>query len=323
MSRRLFLIEYFFTDARLLAFVVRADLEQPEVVTIKASPPQIRSDVLEAATDPRTGLAEVLARPSLVACIQPILDYADPDDVVCIVPSAELFYAPLHAVPACGIPLISRNAIFYAPSASALRHCVRRRPPAEADVARATVFGNPTWDLDHAQEEAVIVAKLLGTEPVIGADVTRERWFEAMATSDIIHFAGHAEFDRKDPLASCLFLANDDPLTARELFAAAGSPIRLITLSGCETGVNRIHPGDELLGLTRSLLYAGASSLMLTLWPVDDESSAQLMTAFYDRWLKQGQTKVDALRGAQEDLWTSGVTDPYHYSRFILIGDWL
>ena len=323
INRRIVVVEYFFTASQLLAFVIRPDLEQPEVVTIAADTTQLKSDINEASADPREKLADVLRRPSLTRCIAPILDWTDPEDVVCIVPSGELFYTPLHAVDVGGAPLILRNPVFYAPSASVLRYCVHRRHPVNAASRGAAVFGNPNWDLTHAEREAVAVARILNVEPVIGLDVTRRRWDEAFASRDIIHFAGHAEFRKDDPLASFLYLANRETVSAREFFSTAASPIRLITLSGCQTGMSTIHPGDEVLGLTRALLYAGASSLILTLWKVDDASSAELMTRFYEHWLRAGKLKVDALRDAQAEVIATGKTNPYFWGPFMLIGDWV
>lgn len=326
MSRQIVLIEYFFTETTLLAFVVRPDLEQPAVVKIETTPEQLRDDISKAAKNQWTYASTVLVQPSVLACMQPVLDWTAPEDIVCIVPSGALFYVPMHAIEVQGAPLIVRNPVFYAPSASALRYCARRRQGPD-DIRRdATVFGNPTGDLPYAAEEASAVARLLGgeeSEPFLESEVTRQRWFEAMAGSDIIHFAGHGEFDDEDPLASCLVLAGDDLLTARDLFGADARPIRLITLSGCQTGVNLVHPGDELLGLTRALLYAGASSLLVTLWRVNDASSSELMTAFYRHWLHGNTMKVDALRAAQMDMLNTGRTDPYYWAPFVLIGDWV
>src|SRR5882724_689673 len=178
MSRRIVLIEYFFTADRLIAFVVRPDSAQPAVVTITTDLAPLRRDIRETVDDPRSRLEEALRRTSLTECIAPILEHSDPDDLICIVPAGELFYAPLHAVMIDGQPLIARNPVFYAPSASVLRYCVRKRQSPEASPRGATVFGNPNWDLKHSEDEAAAVAAVLGTRAVIGVDVTRQRWDE-------------------------------------------------------------------------------------------------------------------------------------------------
>ena len=74
-------------------------------------------------------------------------------------------------------------------------------------------------------------------------------------------------------------------------------PVELITLSGCSTGLNVVGAGDELIGLARGLLHAGAQSLVLSLWDVHDKSTAEFMVFFYSL-LRQGQSKAAALRGA-------------------------
>src|SRR5262249_29651092 len=74
-------------------------------------------------------------------------------------------------------------------------------------------------------------------------------------------------------------------------------PVEFLTLSGCATGLNAVTAGDELLGLARGLLYAGAQSLLLTLWDVDDASTATLMTFYYDL-ITRGFGKARALREA-------------------------
>lgn len=320
-GRAIVLVEYFFTDTRLLAFVIRPDSKQPEIITIAVEIERLRADILEGARNPNTKWAEVIARTSLVACVEPLLAHIAPEDVICFVLSGELFYVPMHAVPVDGSPLIVRNPVFYAPSASTLRYCVHRRNIQDRRSRRAAVFGNPTYDLKHTINEAKQIAALLGTQPLFGLDVNRQRWLGSMTSSDIIHYAGHARFEEDDPLASCLFL-NDTRLTARDLFAFTGASLRLITLSGCETGVNRIHAGDELLGMTRALLYAGASSLLLTLWLLDDQASPDLMIGFYDSWLNRGERKVDALRHAQVAMVDRGQTNPFYWAPYVLIGDW-
>lgn len=92
----------------------------------------------------------------------------------------------------------------------------------------------------------------------------------------------------------------------------------LVTLSGCATGLNVVSSGDELLGLIRGLLYAGAKSLLLTLWNVHDRSTADFMTSFY-RCLQEGGEKAGALQGAMQEL-REQYPHPYYWAPFALIG---
>lgn len=92
----------------------------------------------------------------------------------------------------------------------------------------------------------------------------------------------------------------------------------LVALSGCATGLNVVAAGDELLGLIRGLLSAGAKSLLLSLWDVHDRSTAELMTAFYRR-LQGGARKASALQGAMLEL-REQYPHPYYWAAFILVG---
>ena len=95
-------------------------------------------------------------------------------------------------------------------------------------------------------------------------------------------------------------------------------PVELLTLSGCVTGLNVVAEGDEVLGLARGLLYAGARSLLLSLWDVDDKSTAEFMKLFYSR-LAHHPNKAEALQGAIVEL-RRRYPHPYHWAPFKLIG---
>jgi CHAT domain-containing protein len=95
-------------------------------------------------------------------------------------------------------------------------------------------------------------------------------------------------------------------------------PVELMTLSGCSTGLNVVAAGDELIGLARGLLHAGAQSLVLSLWDVHDRSTAEYMRAFYG-FLQQGKSKAEALQKAMLQLRAS-YPHPYQWAPFILIG---
>lgn len=124
-------------------------------------------------------------------------------------------------------------------------------------------------------------------------------------------------FDKKYPEAR-------DILTAREIFNLKINA-QLVTLSACQTGVNENKPGDELIGLTRAFLYAGAASVLVTLWSVNALSTEVLMKKFYTE-LKNGRDKATALQVAQialmEDKDYPEWKHPYYWAPFVLVGDW-
>ena len=93
---------------------------------------------------------------------------------------------------------------------------------------------------------------------------------------------------------------------------------QLVTLSACETGLSKIAAGEEILGLARGFLSAGARSLLLTLWTVNDEATAGLMENFYRNW-QRGHNIAASLADAQRNLIKNG-EHPYFWSPFFVIG---
>jgi CHAT domain-containing protein len=95
-------------------------------------------------------------------------------------------------------------------------------------------------------------------------------------------------------------------------------PVELVTLSGCATGLNVVAAGDELIGLARGLFQAGAQSLLLSLWDVHDQSTADFMTEFYRRF-QSGEHKAVAIRNAMLAVRKS-YPHPYQWAPFVLMG---
>jgi CHAT domain-containing protein len=93
----------------------------------------------------------------------------------------------------------------------------------------------------------------------------------------------------------------------------------LVTLSACHTGVNTVFPGDELHGLMRGFLYAGAPALIVSLWAVSDRSTADLMREMYSH-IRAGKSKREALRLAQLKV-KDDYGHPYYWAPFVLMGD--
>jgi hypothetical protein len=185
----------------------------------------------------------------------------------------------------------------------------------------ALVVGNPQGDLGYAEQEAEKVAQALGTTPVIGPDATTGRVLREIDRARIVHLAAHASFTAGAPLASGVLLA-DGPLTAAQVMTRR-LHATVLTLSGCETGLADIQGGDELAGLAQAFLQAGAHSLVVSLWAVDDEATGSLMTTFYEQLLEEPGNGAKALREAMSRVRAAEKwCHPYFWAAFIYIGAW-
>ena len=246
---------------------------------------------------------------------------------VIVVPHGPLHYLPFQALRGPSGYLIEERAVSYAPSASALGTLLERTPPARH--VRVLALGNPdTGDprlaLPGAEREVKhIKARFPEAETYLLKEATKARLFDAGPRSDLVHIAAHADVDDVDPLYSAIYLASPDGnpgvLEAHELYALALGQGPVVSLSACDTGLGRVARGDEVLGFTRSFFAAGARTLLVTLWPVNDVATARLMARFYDR-LDAGPGQ--AIREAQLEVLRDAATKhPYFWAPFDLIGD--
>ncbi|MBW8874135.1 MAG: CHAT domain-containing protein [Acidobacteria bacterium] len=183
--------------------------------------------------------------------------------------------------------------------------------------------------LPGAREEVQALAGVYGRDARVytGAEATKARVEHLPASTRCLHFACHALLDRRFPLDSALALATSKPgdngmLQAWEIFERLRIDADLVTLSACGSGLGREAGGEGLIGLTRAFQYAGARSVLASLWGVSDRSTALLMARFYAR-LRTGQPKDVALAEAQRELLHGGqFSHPYSWAAFELNGDW-
>jgi CHAT domain-containing protein/tetratricopeptide (TPR) repeat protein len=219
-----------------------------------------------------------------------------------LVPHGPLHYVPFMALrSAAGEHLLRGEgpAIALAPAATILlRNCLQRRRGA-GGAALALGYNDAGDDaLRYAEAEAGHVARLAGGAALLGPAPKRTRLAEAGRQVRWLHVAGHAIYDPHDPLGSYLKLGAGEQLSAREIMGELELRADLVTLSACMSGVTHVVPGDELLGLQRAFLYAGAPAVVCTLWEAADMVALLVMDHFYEG-LKQGQAPAAALRDAQ------------------------
>ena len=185
----------------------------------------------------------------------------------------------------------------------------------------------------YATAELATLRAVAGPESLIatGFEATRQQLAQSdLSKFAILHFATHAVLDPKRPENSGLFLSMVD----REGHAQDGfvglsdiyrlhAPVDLVVLSACLTALGKDVRGEGLIGLTRGFMYAGASSVLASLWKVDDEATSEFMKRFYANMLQHNMTPAAALQAAQNSIrqepqWRS----PYYWAAFTLQGEY-
>jgi CHAT domain-containing protein/tetratricopeptide (TPR) repeat protein len=249
---------------------------------------------------------------------------------IVIVPHGFLYYLPFAALarptPAGDRFLVEDYVVSYLPTA-ALAMSSRPQPSGGRLVALAPSVSN----LRFTSGEARAVAAAFGRHgtAIVGPNAT-ETWFKHVAGDyDVIHFATHGFFNKANPLFSGVELEPDAQNDGRlEVYEILGLHLRspLVTLSACETALGggyftEIPAGDEFVGLTRAFLSAGASTVVATLWEVNDSSTAQLMRSFYHQVSEQSPSLSLAIAQRLMLHGNAGHRHPYYWSAFVVVGN--
>ena len=247
-----------------------------------------------------------------------------------IVPYGLLHTLPFHALYDGSHFLIEDFQVNYLPASNLLLHFsdykedkIRNEVYASPGTRTPLVFGySGNGHLQRCIAEAETLASMLRGRCYLEKEATIARLIEQAPGSTIMHIATHGRARLDAPNFSSVLLA-DGQLNAIDAFSLDLQGCELVTLSGCETGLSLSGGGDEQLGLGRAFLASGARSLVISLWPVEDRSTNELMQAFYQRLLS-GENKMQALRAAQCSLLHSDsptLSHPYFWAAFRLIGD--
>ena len=226
---------------------------------------------------------------------------------VVFIPQGSLFFTPFSALPdANGVRLIEKYTITTVPSIQVLDFIQQRsdaqednelRIRQEAGKNEALVVGNPTvptitaieppiqlQNLDWAESEAQTIARMLNTHPITGKKATKGNVISKMLDARLIHLAAHGLLDdiRQTGIPGAIVLASEDGadglLTSDEIYSTKLNA-KLVVLSACSTGKGNLT-GDGVVGLSRCFIAAGASAVVVSLWTVNDLSTALLMMRF-------------------------------------------
>ncbi|MGF1492144.1 MAG: CHAT domain-containing protein [Microcoleaceae cyanobacterium] len=285
--------------------------------------------------------------------VEPVADLLpeNPEEKVVFIPHGSLFSVPFPALQdEAGNYLIEQHTILTAPAIQVLDLAHQQRQKlGQGNNQDVLVVGNPKMPslapelgkppkplepLPGAETEAIAIAKLFKTEPLLGDTATEESVAQAMQSARMIHLATHGLLHELKYLAletpGAMALAPDSSaitpeevqpgdglLTSREIL---NMPLRaeLVVLSACNTGLGDIT-GDGVVGLSRAFISAGVPSVVVSLWPVADDSTSELMQSFY-RNLQQNPDKAVALRQAMLETMKTH-PQPGDWAAFTLIGE--
>ncbi len=323
------LVEYTTVDDKLVAFVVTGDRIQvvrdlgaeAEIVaqiekcrfqidTLRYGSTRVRNHLPTLTQRTQKHLRSLYDR--LLRSIEPMIG----DRHLVIVPHRGLYYLPFQALHNGTSYLIERREVSFAPSAVVLQQCLARSEP---QFGSALLLGVADERIPGVHQELHALDEIFGeikrySDEAATTEVLRSN----AAGADVIHLACHAQFRSDNPLFSGLKLG-DGWFTARDAYGLKLN-CGLVTLSACETGMNAVAPGDELMGLTRGFFSAGSPTVLMSLWTIDDEATTELMQWFYAE-LVRTKSPASALRAAQIKL-LKQKPHPFFWSPFVLVGRW-
>lgn len=269
-------------------------------------------------------------------------------ELLCLAPHGPLHGLPLHALAlgrGRGV-LADEHAVVYASSATTLAHSLARTQRSPQHIAVAGVASRSDAHRDRFEHDDELFDGLRNVVTAPGTAATKAAIAGLLTRDDVVHVTCHGYFDPRSPMSSGLLLSDGKVrpprdrealsvakrrrfvLSAREILATSTQAC-LVMLRACSTGAHtERRRGDELEGLGRALIHAGAGAVAVNLWNVDQRSSRALVAGFYRHWLDPvaPQPAWRALWLAQQALRATvdapHLRHPYHWAPLVLTGDW-
>ncbi len=344
------LLEYFITEESTIIFVLTS--EKVQTLSVPEGRKSLRGKIaLFRGTGVRQMNKEKLAErfwmPPLRGLYKTLIEPVEQAGILTnkehlvIVPQGLLHYLPFQALISQEIGdngqphfLIQDYVISYAPSASALKFCLEKKPEQSNEQL---LLAPQTSTLPLSEKEVTEIANSLGSGAKfrLNEGASESLVKQEGSNYDLLHFATTAHFNKSNPIFSRLDLAateyDDGSLEVHEIFGL-NLNTNLVTLSACQTVLGSgyttsLPQGDDFVSLTRAFLYAGTPSVIASLWEVYDPSTSTFMQRFY-KYL-QTTYKAEALARVQRDMIQGNFSEddrdyshPFFWAPFVLVGDW-
>ena len=340
---RMQVIEYAALDQRLVIWVISRD--GSEVREVAVTLPDLTKKAIDFYRSVAGNKDDAFERGKALYAllIEPVRALLNEAAHICVVPDKALCYVPFNALVApSGKFLIEECSLFVSPSASVSIACsdLARRKERSTAEERLLSVGNPDNPksglraLPSAAREARAVAAFYsaGPPPLIDGDATESRFRRAIEQADVIHIASHYIVNAWSPIHSRLLLApdrtgpnesqtSDGVLEASEISSLPLGRARLVVLSACQSGLERFYEGEGPIGMSRAFIAAGVPVVVGSLWPIEEEASADLMIEFHRNRKANGRSTVDALRDAERKMMENPRRrHPYYWAAFVTIG---
>jgi len=331
------LIEYLLTDSAVVAFVITRDTTAAVTLDVGRQDLVTLVDLVRGTlVQPDRPESEQFWRTALRRLYRYLITPVEDEgwlrgrSRLLIAPHGELHYLPFPALiggPRGGY-LIERYDVSYVPSAAVWLRLAQR--PQSAPRAGVLALAPHPRRLPGSRQEMVAISRLYGDRArvLVGTRATERAVRDASASAGVVHLATYGVLNKHNPLFSFVELAaegeDDGRLEVHEVFSL-GLQARVVVLSACQTGLasgtlTDIPAGDDWVGLVRAFLFAGANSVLATLWPVEDGATAMVMEQFHTR-LTAGDDLATAVARAQRGMLGNPATaHPFYWAGLALVG---
>jgi len=323
LSNNVTVISYYYDNEKFYAFL----LGKNSIELVPLHRKNIEEDIqafgklIEADSDSINNAAEKL----YLRLFSPLKDKLKENNLI-IIKYGVLHYVPFAALKNNNTFLIDEFKINYLPSSALMvNNGMNKIAHGQSILALGNPnIGNSKYELPYAEEEVKELGRLFKNSKILIKDnASKENLLKFGNDYRYIHIASHGKFIEENPMESGLMLAgqsfidSSDRLTVKDLYSIKLNA-DLVTLSACETGLGKVTSGDDVLGLVRGFMFAGAKNIISTLWAIDDEATKKLMVVFYKQ-LNSGATHSVALRIAQLQL-KKEYPNPKYWAAFELTG---
>lgn len=326
------LIEYVMGEQNLVIFVLTSEGLRAKTVPVRASDLEARVDTLRDLMLHKNTNEWMLPAAALYrTLIAPIEEAGWLQGIkqLYIIPHSTLHYVPfamlLKGDNSANHFLVDDYVLAYLPAAATLVYAGKPTRSSNTVLAMAP----SSTHLQYTQRESQSISELFPRQHMLllGSRATESSFKRLADRYDVIHLATHGYFNKLNPLLSGVMLEpdaqEDGRLEVHEILELKLNA-ELVTLSACDTALGsgyfaEVPAGDDLVGLTRAFMFAGAPSVLASLWEVNDRSAVQLMHSFYGQ-LRSGD-KATALAKAQREMRFWGpYRHPYYWGAFTLVG---